>query len=329
MLRTFSCGSSVTKGQRLRFTLRHVFALSSSFISSLPDYFVLTTSTYFSTFSVLHVRSTEPVSIHKRTRSLEGVWPTGRLVSTHKNDERSSSTRKLVANTQSSIHAEGFPKCAKEIGKVSNSCDVLSGILQDQCIDVEIVMESSMKAALEPWEGFREEFGNPPEYEIRECRECVWYYSKKMIQEQSGEILIVECLRYSSPSWERWILANDQAIKWAKARVFVYADSVLCLGKTEQGSGAAVKWKGKLEDIEMYSPYQDAVGIDGEVIELEWKKSQIFQYCPFFKRSRKPWYRRTSNRRNRIIFVSMFNDILWKSDDRKCITNGENVKDYA
>ena len=95
-----SCGSSVTKGERLRFILRHVFALSSSFTSSLPDYFVLTTSTFFSTFSVLHVRSTEPVSIHKSTRSLEGVWPTSRLVSTHKNDERSSSTRKLVANTQ-------------------------------------------------------------------------------------------------------------------------------------------------------------------------------------------------------------------------------------
>ena len=80
------------------------------------------------------------------------------------------------------------------------------------------------------------------------------------------------------------MLANDQAIKWAVARVFVYADSVLFLGKTEQGSGAAEKWKSKLEDIEMYSPYQDAVGIDGEAIELEWKNSQIFQYCPFFKR---------------------------------------------
>ena len=69
---------------------------------------------------------------------------------------------------------------------------------------------------------------------------------------------------------ERSMLANDQARKWAKARVFLYADSVLCLGKMEQGSGAAEKWKGKLEDIKMSSPYQDAVGIDGEAIELEW-----------------------------------------------------------
>ena len=72
------------------------------------------------------------------------------------------------------------------------------------------------------------------------------------------------------------MLANDQAIKWAKARVFVYADSVICLGETEEGSGAAEKWKGKFEDIKMYSPYQDAVGTDGDAIELEWKKFPDF-----------------------------------------------------
>ena len=80
MLRTFSCGPSVTKGQL--FLVHLSSCLCSPFFIHfvIPDYFVLTTSIYFSTFSVLHVRSTEPVSIHKRTRSLEGVWPTGRLV---------------------------------------------------------------------------------------------------------------------------------------------------------------------------------------------------------------------------------------------------------
>ena len=34
--------------------------------------------------------------------------------------------------------------------------------------------------------------------------------------EHSEEILNVECLEYSSPSWTRPILANDQAVKWAK-----------------------------------------------------------------------------------------------------------------
>ena len=93
------------------------------------------------------------------------------------------------------------------------------------------------------------------------------------------------------------MLANDQAIKWAKGRsICVYADSVLCLGKMEQGSGAAEKWKGKLEDIEMYSPYQDAEGIDGEAIELEWKNFPIFSILSILQEIQKD--RRTSNPRN-------------------------------
>ena len=64
-------------------------------------------------------------------------------------------------------------------------------------------------------------------------------------------------------------MVNDQADKWAKAKVCVYADSVLCVGRMEQGPGAADRrWEGQVEDLRVYSSYQDAVGIDGEEVEL-------------------------------------------------------------
>ena len=266
-----SCGSSVTRGQRLRFILRHVFALSSSFTSSLPDYFVFTTSTYFSTLFVLHVRSTEPVSIHKRTRSLEGVWPTGRLVSTHKDGERSWSTRKLVANTQIINTCKRFFQNVQKKLEVSNWCDILSGILQDQCIDVEGCYGIVEESCLTPWEGCCEEFGNPPEYEIRECWECLWYYSKNWFRNSLEKFWMWNAwdIHHHHERDEYWQMIRRSSGQ--RQEFFVYADSVLCLGQTEQGSGAAEKWKGKFEDIKMYSPYQDAVGIDGEAIELEWK----------------------------------------------------------
>ena len=151
-----------------------------------------------------------------------GVRPTGRLVSTHKNDERSSSTRKLVANTQIIITCRRYSIIfTKEMEKVSNWCDVLSGILQGQRIDAESV--TSMKAALH----FGKGFATNSEIHVNtkfENIESVFDITQKLIQEQSEEILNVECLRHSSPSWERSMLANDQAIKWAKARVFVFAD---------------------------------------------------------------------------------------------------------
>ena len=45
----------------------------------------------------------------------------------------------------------------------------------------------------------------------------------------------------------------------------------------EQGPGGAERrWNGQIEDLRMYSSYQDAVGIHGEAIELEWKILQGF-----------------------------------------------------
>ena len=61
----------------------------------------------------------------------------------------------------------------------------------------------------------------------------------ELIKEHSEESLHVRGLEYSSPSWTRSILVNDQAIKWAKAKVCVYADYVLCVGRQEQSLGAA------------------------------------------------------------------------------------------
>ena len=55
--------------------------------------------------------------------------------------------------------------------------------------------------------------------------------TQKMKLEHFEETLNVKCLEYSSPSWARSALANDQAIKWTKAKVCVYANSVLCVGQ--------------------------------------------------------------------------------------------------
>ena len=66
-------------------------------------------------------------------------------------------------------------------------------------------------------------------------------------------------------------MVNDQAIKWAKAKVCVYADSVLGVGRMEDIPGAEKRWKGQTEDLRMYSSYQDAVGIDEKAIEFEWQ----------------------------------------------------------
>ena len=143
----------------------------------------------------------------------------------------------------------------------------------------------------------------------------------------------VKTLHYQSPSWTRSTLFNENLIKWAKAKVCVYADSVLCVGKIEQNPGAAdAKWTGQIEDLKRYPSYQDAVGLDGEAIEFEWTNFQGFTTLTVLKEIQTDLARKNTvpeNFKNRIIFMSVFNDTEWKNNDENCISNAKNVKNYS
>ena len=52
--------------------------------------------------------------------------------------------------------------------------------------------------------------------------ECLSSITQKLLMEDSEEILNVKCLEYSSLSWARSVSANDQAIKWAMAKICLF-----------------------------------------------------------------------------------------------------------
>ena len=53
----------------------------------------------------------------------------------------------------------------------------------------------------------------------------------RMMTEGNSEIKNVCTADVASSLWEKTVLLKEQASKWTKARVVVYSDSVLCLGK--------------------------------------------------------------------------------------------------
>ena len=152
----------------------------------------------------------------------------------------------------------------------------------------------------------------------------------KLVKEHSEEILNVKCLEYSSPSWA--VLAFEQAINWTKAKVCVYADSVLCVGqmkthsrssrKMERRSGrtqvvfvsprcSRYRWRSNWIRVELL-PGNSSLSILEEIQQdLEKRKIQPEEFT------------------DRIISMSMLNDIEWKSNDENCISNAEKVKNYA
>ena len=98
--------------------------------------------------------------------------------------------------------------------------------------------------------------------------------TQRLILEQSIEILKVSAVLWRFTPWMRSILCHDQVYKWPKAKVYVYSDSVLCLGRMHDHSEANAKWKGQLEDFEQTNAFRASFGIDGEPLEFEWNLSQ-------------------------------------------------------
>ena len=60
----------------------------------------------------------------------------------------------------------------------------------------------------------------------------VWNYSRILnLRTSNSEIKNVFSADVASSLWEKPVLLKEQATKWMKAKVYVYSDSVLCLGK--------------------------------------------------------------------------------------------------
>ena len=124
--------------------------------------------------------------------------------------------------------------------------------------------------------------------------------TKKMILENQ-EILNVNSIGSENPSWTISALLNDQAIKWTQARVHIYSDSVLCLGRINDPKEAMKRWTGQVAEFQMENSFGELLGLDGEPIEFEWNISQDSQHCRFFTKSTAIWKKQTSNRKSSVI----------------------------
>ena len=94
--------------------------------------------------------------------------------------------------------------------------------------------------------------------------------SAKLVGEQD-EISNLETIRWEKHSWKYLSLIGDErVINLQRAKVYVFSDSVLCLGKIHQHPNANESWKNRIEWITTSQSYRDYDGISGEPTEFEW-----------------------------------------------------------
>ena len=72
--------------------------------------------------------------------------------------------------------------------------------------------------------------------------------SEQLILEQSDEIFGVPEIRWEDSPWKQSSLVNDdEVISLSHAKVYVFSDSVLCLGKMNQNPISNTAWERQLE----------------------------------------------------------------------------------
>ena len=99
--------------------------------------------------------------------------------------------------------------------------------------------------------------------------------SEKLITDQSDEIYGVNTINWDDSSWKHLSSIGDEdVISLSHAKVYVFSDSVFCLGKMNENPDSNTVWEDKLTWFKSSSQYRALDTIDGESMEFEWNISQ-------------------------------------------------------
>ena len=136
-------------------------------------------------------------------------------------------------------------------------------------------------------------------------------------------------------SWKRLSLIGDETvINLQSTKVYVFSDSVLCLGRILQHPDSNEAWKNRIAGVKSVRSYRDYDGINGEPTEFEWNIFPGFttlQLCGKINDLLSDLGQTPETFTGRILFMSMFNDISCdrKGNKDECLANAGVVKVLA
>ena len=157
--------------------------------------------------------------------------------------------------------------------------------------------------------------------------------SAKLVSEQD-EIFKVDTIPWEKHSWKYLSLIGDETINLQRAKVYVFSDSVLCLGRVHQHPKSNEAWTDRIGWIINDQSYRDYDGISGEPTEFEWNIFPGFTTLQLYGKVTDLLSRLGETPESftgRILFLSMFNDISCdkKDNEEECMANAKVVSIYA
>ena len=85
------------------------------------------------------------------------------------------------------------------------------------------------------------------------------------------EIQGLDKIHWVKNSWRRLSLIGDETvINLQSTKIYVFSDSVLCLGRILQHRDSNEAWKNRITGVKAEKSFRDYDGINGEPTEFEW-----------------------------------------------------------
>ena len=130
------------------------------------------------------------------------------------------------------------------------------------------------------------------------------------------------------------LIDDEITINLQRTKVYVFSDSVLCLGKILQHPESNEAWKNRVAGIRSEKSYRDNDAINGEPTEFEWNIFPGFttlQLCDKISDLLSNLGQTPETFTVRILLMSMFNDISCdrKGNKDECLKNADYVKIFA
>ena len=159
--------------------------------------------------------------------------------------------------------------------------------------------------------------------------------SEKLIVGQSDEIYGVNTINWDDSSWKHfiydWWWRSHPSLARKGLRIFWFC---VVSWKMNENPQSNVAWEDKLTWFKSSSQYRTLDTIDGEPMEFEWNIFQGFttlQLCNEVQELLSKMSEKSEEFTGRIIFMSMFNDISWGSQDneQECEWSANLVSIYA
>ena len=111
------------------------------------------------------------------------------------------------------------------------------GMLMSSTLEASVFMEKNYSEILHSIKNTGKDLTSKQMFDI----------SEKLIVGQSEEIFGVTPINWEDSSWKQLSLVSDEeVISLSHAKVYVFSDSVLCLGKVNQKPTSSAVWEEKL-----------------------------------------------------------------------------------